>query len=86
MGRDLLVGSPIEVGSQSVELDARSTSERRHSRFGMYESMATQGGKQRDRNPIPGHNEEFAVVNLAHDLATVIAQLTLSDLSSHTPV
>jgi hypothetical protein len=33
---------------------------------------------------VPGHDEGFALVELAHDLAAVIAQLSLSDLSGHT--
>src|ERR1700694_4650210 len=83
--RDLLAGGPIEVGSQPVELHARSAPERRHSRRGADESMPTQWGKLADRDPIPGHNEGFALVKLAHNLAAVIAELTLGDLSGHTP-
>ena len=84
MRRDLLADGPIEVGSQPVELHARSAPERRHNRLGAYESMPTQRGKLADRDPIPGHNEAFAPVELAHDLAAVIAELTLGDLSCHT--
>ena len=83
--RDLLAGGPIEVGSQPVELHARSAPERRHSRRGADESMPTQWGKLADRDPIPGHNEGFALVKLAHNLAAVIAEFTLGDLSGHTP-
>ena len=82
--RDLLAGGPIEVGSQPVEVHARRAPERRHSRLGAYESMPTQWGKLADRNPVPGDNEGFALVKLAHNLAAVIAQLTLGDLSGHT--
>src|ERR1700739_1811048 len=84
-GRDLLAGGPIEVRSEPVELHARSASERSDGRFGADESMPTQRGKLADRNPVPGHDEGFALVKLAHDLAAVIAKLTLSDLSGHTP-
>jgi hypothetical protein len=83
MKRELLAGGPVEVCSQPVELNAWSASECRHSRLGTDESMATQWGKLADRDPIPGHNEGFALVKLAHNLAAVIAQLTLCDFSGH---
>jgi hypothetical protein len=82
--RDLLAGGPIEVRAQPVELHARSAPERRQSRLGPYESMTTQRRELANRDPIPGHNEGFALVKLAHDLAAVIAKLTLSDLPGHT--
>ena len=82
--RDLLAGGPIEVGSQPVEVHARRAPERRHSRPRSDESMPTQWGKLADRNPVPGDNEGFALVKLAHNLAAVIAQLTLGDLAGHT--
>src|SRR5271165_5939358 len=81
--RDLLAGGPIEVRSEPVELHARSASERRDGRLGAYESMPTQWRKLADRDPIPGDNEGFALVKLAHDLAAVVAKLTLSYLSGH---
>jgi hypothetical protein len=84
MRRDLLAGGPIEVGSQTVELHARSAPERRHSRLCTDESTPTQWGKFADRDPVPGHNEGLALVKLAHNLAAVIAELTLGDLSGHT--
>ena len=82
--RDLLAGGPIEVRAQPVELHARSAPERRQSRLGPYESMPTQRRKLANRDPIPGHNEGFALVKLAHDLAAVIAKVTLGDLPGHT--
>lgn len=45
--------------------------------------MPTQRGKLADRDPIPGHNKGFALVKLTHDLAAVIAELALGDLSGH---
>ena len=84
-GRDVLAGDPIEVLSEPVELQARSAPERRDSRLGADESMPAQRRKLADRNSIPRHDEGFALVKLAHDLAAVIAQLTLSDLSGHLP-
>jgi hypothetical protein len=82
--RDLLAGGPIEIRSEPVELDSRSAPERGDGRLGTYESMPTQRGKLADRDSIPGHDERLALVKLAHNLATVIAQLALSDLFGHT--
>ena len=82
--RDLLAHGPIEICSQPVEFHARSAPECSHSRFGTYESMPTQWGKLTDGDSIPGHDEGFTLVKLAHNLAAVIAQLTLRDLSGHT--
>jgi hypothetical protein len=55
--RDLWAGGPIEIRMESVELHARSASERGDGRFGAYESVPAQWGKLSDRDSIPGHNE-----------------------------
>jgi hypothetical protein len=62
MRRNLLADGPIEVRPQPVEIYVRSTSESHHSRLGTDESMATQGRKLADRNPITGHNEGFTLI------------------------
>ena len=82
-GRDVLAGGPIKVPSQPVELHARSAPERRHSRLGTDEAMPTQRKELADRDSIPGHHEGFALVKLAHNLAAVISELALGDLSGH---
>jgi hypothetical protein len=79
-----LGGGPIQVRSELAELHPRSASKRRDGRFGAYESMTTQRGKLADRDSIPGHDEGLTFVKLTHNLAAVIAKLTLSDLSGHT--
>ena len=81
--RDLLTGRPIEIRSEPVELNPRSAPERGDGRLGADESMPTQRGKLADRDSIPGHDERFALVKLAHNLAAVIAQLALGDLPGH---
>ena len=72
---ELLAGGPgpSKSAPQPVELDAWSASERRHNRLGSDESMATQWGELADGDPIPGHDEGFALVKLAHNVAAVIA-------------
>jgi hypothetical protein len=81
---DRLVGRPIEVCSQSLQLDRRRASECGYCRLGADEPVAAQRQKLTDGNPIPGHNEGCALVELTHNLAAVIAQLALGDLSIHT--
>lgn len=82
--RDLLVGRPIEIRSEPVQPHPRSAPERGDGRLGADESMPPQRGKLADRDSIPGHDERFAVVKLAHNVAAVIAQLPLGDLFGHT--
>jgi len=68
-----LAHSPIEVGSEPVETDPWSSAERRDGRLGADESMPPERGQLTDRDSIPGHDERLAPVQLAHDLATVVA-------------
>lgn len=82
----LLACGAIEVRSQPLELHARRALERRQRRLVAYEPVPTKWGKLPNRNPISGHNEGFALVKLPHNLATVIAEFTLRDLSSHPPI
>ena len=82
--REPLVGGPIEIRSEPVELHPRSPPERDDGRLGAYESMPTQRRKLADRDAIPGHNERLALVKLAHDVAAVVAQLPLGDMFGHT--
>ena len=84
--RDLLAGGPIEICSEPLEFDSRSAPERGDGRLGADESMPAQRGKLADRDSIPGHHELLTLVELAHNLAAVIAQLPLSDLFGHTRV
>ncbi len=46
--------------------------------------MPTQRGKLADRDSIPGYDERLALVELAHNVAAVIAQFPLGDLFGHT--
>jgi len=71
---------PIEVRSEPVELHPRSAPECGDGCLGAYKSMPTQRGKLADGDPVSGHDEGRALVELAHDLADVIAKLTLIDL------
>lgn len=83
-GHDLLAGGPIEICSEPVEPHRRSAPERGDGRLGADESMAAQRGKLADRDSIPGHDERLALVEPAHNVAAVIAQLPLGDLLGHT--
>lgn len=48
--------------------------------------MPAQRGELADRDSIPRHDERLTMVQLAHDVAAVIAELPLSDLFGHTKV
>lgn len=82
-GRDLLAGRVIKVGTELVDIDAWCALESRYCGVGADEPMATQWGQLADRNTISGHDERLALVELAHDLAAVVAQLALGDFGSH---
>ena len=51
-----------------------------------HESVPSQRRELADRHTISSHHVRFAEVQSAHDLATVIAKLSLGDLSRHLPI
>lgn len=51
--------------------------------MGVDESMAPEGGKFANGVSVSGDDKGLAVVELAHDFATVVAQLALGDFGSH---
>jgi hypothetical protein len=79
-----LAGRPINICSEPVEVHPRRAPERSDCRLGADKSMSAKRGQLADRDAISGHDERLALVKLAHDLTTVIAQLPLGDLLGHT--
>lgn len=82
--RDVLAGGPIEICPQPVQPDPRCAPERGDGRLGADESMPAKRAKFADRDAIAGHHERLTLIQLAHNLATIVAQLPLSDLFGHT--
>ena len=73
----------IKVVAQPGEIDAGCALECRYCCLGVDEPVATQWGQFADRNTVSGHDERLALVELAHDLAAVVAQFALRDFGSH---
>ena len=80
-----MIGDGVQVGAKAVEVNPGCAPESRHRRRRADEPIAPQGGKLPNRNPVARHDEGLAAVKLPHDLSAVVAQFTLSDLSSHKP-
>lgn len=80
-----MIGDGVQVGAKAVEVNPGCAPESRHRRRRTDEPIAPQGGKLPNRNPVARHDEGLAAVKLPHDLSAVVAQFTLSDLSSHKP-
>lgn len=80
----LLARGSVEIRSEPVKINRRSAPERADGRLGADESMPAQRRKLSHRNSVPSYDERLALVELAHDLAAVVAQLALSYLLRHT--
>jgi len=88
-GRTVLVTSHV-LGSNGVQVTAKPSElhRRRATKdfddcLGTRESVPPEGGELADRDAVASHDVGVATVEPTHDLATVVPQLTLGDLSSH---
>lgn len=75
--RNALVGNGVEIGRQPFCVDRRRATKERNSELGSDETVTTHWREFRDRHAIPGDHERFAFVESAHDLAALIAKLSL---------
>jgi len=78
-----LGGHAVEISAESCEVDARRVAEHCDCGVSAHESVSAQRGELSDGRPVPRHYEGLTLVQLAHDLAALVAQLPLGDLSSH---
>jgi hypothetical protein len=81
---DVLIDGAIEVCAQPLMVNARGTSERRGQSRSVHEA-APHRHQFANRNTIASHDECFALVEAAHDVTAVVAQLALTDLAAHAP-
>jgi hypothetical protein len=81
--QDPLVEHPIDVRAEGCGIDGGSTCKCLQRGGGWYELPSTERAQLSDGCAVARDYERFAAVELAHDLAAVIAQLTLCDLSRH---
>src|SRR5580704_10957197 len=79
----VLAGDGVEVDPETLVVDRRCRLEQCHCRLGGHEAVATQRRQLSHRDAIASHDERLTLVEFAHDLPAVIAQLPLADLSTH---
>lgn len=73
----------VEVGAKPGQVDTRSAPEHRDGSVGTHEPVAPQRGQLPDGNAMPGDDEGLTPVQSPHDLAAVVPELTLGDVSRH---
>ena len=79
----VLIYKPIDVGSELLVVDMTNAGKRGDGDLGRHKPAAANRPQLTDRRAIASHDERFASVELSHDLAAVVAQLSLTDLTRH---
>ena len=80
----ILVEMPVDVGAELVGVDWGRGGEGGQRRLASDVPPATHRSQLADGHSVAGDAERFAGIEGAHDLATVVAQFPLSQISSHT--
>jgi hypothetical protein len=78
-----LLGYSVQIASKDSQVHWRCALEGRDGGVGRNESTASQGSELADWHAISRNDEAFATLQLAHDLATLVAKLTLRYLPCH---
>jgi hypothetical protein len=78
-----LVDDSIDVGSESPAVDDRSAREEGDGCVGADEPTLPERRQLADRDSVTGDDEHLAAVERAHDLAALVPELSLTDLSRH---
>jgi hypothetical protein len=79
----MLVDDRIDVGSESPTVDDRGAREEGDGCVGTHEPTLPDRRQLADRDAVTGNDERLAAVERAHDLAAVVPELSLTDLSRH---
>jgi hypothetical protein len=83
-GGGVLVKPPVDVGAELVGVDRGRSGEGRQRGIAGDVPSTTHGSQLADGHPVAGDAERFAGIERAHDLAAVVAQFPLGQISSHT--
>ncbi|MGH8302167.1 MAG: hypothetical protein ACRET5_11955 [Steroidobacteraceae bacterium] len=75
--RGVLVGVSVQISAEAHGIDRGGRSETRQCCFACHELFAADRGQIADRYASTGHDEGFARVEGAHDLAAVVSQFAL---------
>src|SRR5438552_2636314 len=81
----ILVEQSVDVRAETLGFDGRCAGEDSDGGFGGDELPLSERGKLADRYAVSRYDERLPPVERAHDLATLIAQLSLCDLPCHWP-
>jgi hypothetical protein len=81
--RGVVVERRVDVRAEAVSVDRRRAGERGDCGVGSDELAGLQGNQLADGHAVARHDERFAAVEGAHDLAAAVAQFPLSDLAGH---
>src|SRR5437870_13133366 len=79
----ILVEQSVDVRAETLGFDGRCAGEDSDGGFGGDELPPSERGKLADRYAVSRYDERLPPVERAHDLATLIAQLSLCDLPCH---
>ena len=80
-----MAGYGIEVSLKIRVAKTRGNAKELDGSFGGNESVAAERGQLTHWNTVSGHDERLTLIEFDHDLSTVVPQLALTDLLTHTP-
>ena len=81
--RGILIDRCVDILPKACAGDARRSGEGGDDRVGRHEYALTKRAELTNRNPIPSDDERSSPVEVTHDSPAVVAELALSDPSSH---
>ena len=79
----MLVDDRVDVGSESFTVEDRSAREEGDRCVGAHELTLPERRQLADRDAVTGDDEHLATIERAHDLAALVPELSLTDLSRH---
>ncbi len=82
-GAQVLGNHSIEIVPELVQIDCGCVTEQCHSGVGANEAVPAKRCQFAHWDSVASHDERLALVELSHDLPTVVPQLSLGDLSGH---
>ncbi len=73
----------VQIGPETLIVDSGRVPEKGDRRFGCDKAMTSQGREFTDGYAVSSDDEGLALIQPAHDLSALVAQLSLGDLSVH---
>lgn len=77
------VSYSVQVSPETLEVDRRRRVENGNGRLGANKPVTTERCELADRHTVAGDHKRLAFVEAPHDLAALVPQLPLRDLSGH---